>query len=94
MPQPVITPEQILRAREVVGEIYMDEKIEKYILDIVFATRSPKDYQLANLARPHQLRRITPGEHQPRPRSEGLRWVSDLFPHLLNASTRSRSSSR
>jgi MoxR-like ATPase len=50
MPQPVISPEQILRARQAVGEIYMDEKIEKYILDIVFATRSPKDYQLTNLA--------------------------------------------
>jgi MoxR-like ATPase len=50
MPQPVISPEQILRARQAVSEIYMDEKIEKYILDIVFATRSPKDYQLANLA--------------------------------------------
>jgi MoxR-like ATPase len=50
LPSPVITPAQILRARQAVGEIYMDEKIEKYILDIVFATRSPKDYQLANLA--------------------------------------------
>ena len=50
MPQPVVTPEAILRARAVVGEIYMDEKIEKYILDIVFATRSPKHYNLGNLA--------------------------------------------
>jgi MoxR-like ATPase len=49
-PKPVISPEDILRARGVVSEIYMDEKIEKYILDIVFATRSPKDYQLGNLA--------------------------------------------
>jgi MoxR-like ATPase len=49
-PKPVISPDDILRARGVVSEIYMDEKIEKYILDIVFATRSPKDYQLANLA--------------------------------------------
>jgi MoxR-like ATPase len=48
--KPVISPEDILRARGVVGEIYMDEKIERYILDIVFATRSPKDYQLGNLA--------------------------------------------
>jgi MoxR-like ATPase len=46
----VISPEDIVRAREVVGEIYMDEKIEKYILDIVFATRNPKAYNLNNLA--------------------------------------------
>jgi len=45
----VVTPEQILHARQVVQEIYMDEKIEKYILDIVFATRNPKAYNLANL---------------------------------------------
>ena len=45
----VVTPAQILKARAVVQEIYMDEKIEKYILDIVFATRSPKQYNLANL---------------------------------------------
>jgi MoxR-like ATPase len=46
----VVTPAEILKARGLVGEIYMDEKIEKYILDIVFATRSPKQYNLANLA--------------------------------------------
>jgi MoxR-like ATPase len=46
----VVNPADILRARGVVGEIYMDEKIEKYILDIVFATRNPKQYNLPNLA--------------------------------------------
>jgi MoxR-like ATPase len=46
---PVVTPEDILRARSVVQEIYMDEKVERYILDIVFATRSPKDFKLSNL---------------------------------------------
>ena len=50
LPTPVVTPESILAARAVIGEIYMDEKIEKYILDIVFATRSPKQYNLGNLA--------------------------------------------
>ncbi|MBI1938476.1 MAG: AAA family ATPase [Ignavibacteriales bacterium] len=45
----VISPEDILKARKLVGEIYVDEKIEKYILDIVFATRSPKDYGLDEL---------------------------------------------
>jgi len=49
VPDTVITPEDILRARAVVHEIYMDEKIERYILDIVFATRSPKEYKLNNL---------------------------------------------
>jgi MoxR-like ATPase len=46
----VISPDDIIKARGVIGEIYMDEKIEKYILDIVFATRNPKQYNLANLA--------------------------------------------
>ena len=45
----VINPEDILRARKLVQEIYVDEKIEKYILDIVFATRNPKDFGLDEL---------------------------------------------
>jgi MoxR-like ATPase len=49
-PVGVVSPDEILRARSVIGEIYMDEKIERYILDIVFATRSPKQYNLGNLA--------------------------------------------
>jgi MoxR-like ATPase len=40
----IIKPEDILRAREVVKDVYMDEKIEKYIVDIVFATRFPDQY--------------------------------------------------
>ncbi len=47
--QPVISPQDIMNARSLVHDIYIDEKIEKYILDIVFATRSPKDYGLDNL---------------------------------------------
>ena len=46
---PVISPEDIIRARKLVHEVYVDEKIEKYILDIVFATRSPKDFGLDEL---------------------------------------------
>ncbi len=46
----VVSPQQILKAREVVRKVYMDEKIEQYILDIVFATRQPQDYGLAELA--------------------------------------------
>ncbi|MBN2012395.1 MoxR family ATPase [candidate division KSB1 bacterium] len=48
--KPVVTPADIIRAREVTHEIYMDEKIERYIVDIVFATRNPKDYGLDDLA--------------------------------------------
>jgi MoxR-like ATPase len=47
---PVISPEQIFTARKLVESVYMDEKIEKYILDIVFATRSPKDYGMESLS--------------------------------------------
>jgi MoxR-like ATPase len=46
----VVTTKDILNARAALSEIYMDEKIERYILDIVFATRSPKDYDLGNLS--------------------------------------------
>ena len=46
---PIISPAEILEARNLVREVYMDEKIEKYILDIVFATRKPEEYKLAKL---------------------------------------------
>ncbi|RDI12005.1 AAA family ATPase [Flavobacterium sp. AG291] len=45
----VVTLDQILRAQEAVREVYMDEKIEKYILDIIFATRYPENYKLEKL---------------------------------------------
>ena len=44
-----VSLEQILKAQEAVREVYMDEKIEKYILDIIFATRYPEKYNLAEL---------------------------------------------
>ena len=46
----VVSPKEILSAREVVKQVYMDEKIERYILDIVFATREPKNFKLEKLA--------------------------------------------
>ncbi|WP_299670440.1 MoxR family ATPase [uncultured Polaribacter sp.] len=46
---PVVSVAQILKAREVANEVYMDEKIEKYILDIIFATRYPEKYNLPQL---------------------------------------------
>jgi len=45
----IISIDQILKARKSVQEVYMDEKIEKYILDIIFATRYPEKYGLAEL---------------------------------------------
>jgi MoxR-like ATPase len=47
--KPVIHPDTIMTARKVVNEIYMDEKVERYIIDLVFATRSPEDYDLKDL---------------------------------------------
>ena len=47
--QPVVSAAQKIRAQEAVREVYMDEKIEKYILDIVFATRFPEKYKLESL---------------------------------------------
>jgi MoxR-like ATPase len=46
---PVVTVDQILRAQSAVREVYMDEKIERYILDIVFATRTPELYKLEEI---------------------------------------------
>ena len=46
---PIVTIDQILRAQAAVREVYMDEKIEKYILDIVFATRNPENYNLSDI---------------------------------------------
>ena len=46
---PVVSPEDIVRARKVVRDVYMDEKIERYIVDIVSATRTPEEYGLKNM---------------------------------------------
>ncbi|WP_046743519.1 AAA family ATPase [Kordia zhangzhouensis] len=46
---PVVSVDQIIKAQEAVKEVYMDEKIEKYILDIIFATRYPEKYKLEEL---------------------------------------------
>ena len=45
----VVKPQTILKARESVKKVYMDEKIENYILDIVFSTRDPEKYKLAEI---------------------------------------------
>ena len=46
---PVLSIQEILEARKLVREIYLDEKVEHYILDLVFATRKPEEYKLENL---------------------------------------------
>ena len=45
----ILKPQDIISAREVVKDVYVDEKIERYIIDIIFATRFPEDYGLENL---------------------------------------------
>jgi MoxR-like ATPase len=44
--QPVVTPDQVLKARKVVDAVYMDEKIKNYIVDLVHATRAPAEYKI------------------------------------------------
>ncbi|MDR2915966.1 MAG: AAA family ATPase [Tannerella sp.] len=48
--KPVLTTKEILDARKIVREVYLDEKIERYIVDIVFATRVPMEYGLKDLS--------------------------------------------
>ncbi len=48
-PEPLITPEAIVKAREAVRMIYIDEKIKRYIVDIVFATREPGSYGMKDM---------------------------------------------
>lgn len=47
--KPILSTDEIIEAREIVREVYLDEKIEKYIVDIVFATRFPENYSLDEL---------------------------------------------
>ena len=47
--KPVLQPSEIIEAREIVQKVYIDEKIERYIVDIVFSTRFPQDYGLGEL---------------------------------------------
>ena len=49
LPQAIVSPEEILRARKTLKEIYLDPKIEDYILDLVFATREPEKYGLEKI---------------------------------------------
>jgi MoxR-like ATPase len=44
--QPVVEPQQVLKAREVINDIYMDDKVKEYIVDLVCATREPEAYKI------------------------------------------------
>ncbi|PAP78716.1 AAA family ATPase [Rubrivirga marina] len=46
---PVVSPEQVLQARAVVGEVYLDARVEEYVVDLVLATREPERYGLRDL---------------------------------------------
>ena len=48
-PKPVVSTKEVLKARKLVRSIYLDEKVEKYIIDLVFATRSPENVGLGHL---------------------------------------------
>ena len=48
-PAPVLTKKDLEKARDLIHRVYTDEKIERYIVDITFATRNPKDYDLAEI---------------------------------------------
>lgn len=48
--KPLLRPEEIIEVQKIVEKIYLDEKIERYIVDIVFATRTPADYNLKDLS--------------------------------------------
>ncbi len=48
--RPVVEPAQILSARQVLNDLYIDERVENYIVDLVMATREPSRYRLADLA--------------------------------------------
>lgn len=47
--KPVIDPDKILKAREVINDIYIDEKVEKYIINLIFASRNPENHNLKEL---------------------------------------------
>jgi MoxR-like ATPase len=47
--EPVVNPREILQAQQVINDIYVDEKVEEYVLNLVFATREPEQYEVSDL---------------------------------------------
>ena len=70
-PHKVIAPEDIVKARRVVEDVYMDEKIEKYIVDIIFATREPPPRLRDSRRRARRLPRRTAPPYRADLRSRG-----------------------
>ena len=70
--QPVVDSKYILSAREIVRQVYVDEKIKDYVLDLVVATRDPVAAGLNDLREPDLLWRIAPRRHLPHRRGTGL----------------------
>ena len=61
----VVAPQDILRAREMVRQIYVDDKIKEYVLDLVLTTREPAAQRPAGLDDADRVRRFAAGQHQP-----------------------------
>ena len=68
----IIKTEDIIKARDVVREVYLDEKIENYITDIVFASRYPGGIQTVEVRAAHPVWRLAACQHQPGPCRQGL----------------------
>ena len=68
-----VTPAELLDARKVVKQVYIDEKVKDYIVDVVFATREPAKHGLKDLAPPHRVRRQPAREHRAEPGGAGAR---------------------
>lgn len=64
--KPVCSAEDILKAREVVGQVYIDEKIAQYIADIVFVSTLPGPLRTPETEGSHHVRWLSPCQHQPR----------------------------
>ena len=71
--EPVVHPDDIRRARAAVEMIYMDPQVERYIVDLVFATRDPASCGLKGPEPAHRVRRLAARDDQPRPGGAGAR---------------------
>ena len=89
---PVVTPAEVRAARAVVGQIYVDPRVEEYVVDLVLATREPERYGLADAGRAHRLRREPARLDRARPRRARPRLPAR--PRLRHARRRPRRRAR